>query len=461
MTRSTRPDTSTSPPWPPGPASGLTGWQLLASMSSDLLGSLSRWQHAHGDLVHLRIWPEHEVVVSNPTLVRELLVTRHDDLVRWERGIRAFRRVQGQTVLTTEGEAWRAKRQAVQPALSPKALQPFIQTIADAAAHAMDRWPTHHAAWPIESAFTSLAMDLILRLMFTQPAAEDIGAVEAAVHTVLTTTNAEMFWPASWPDWMPWKRRKHRATRLLKGLVERHVQRRLACDEAGWPEDLLSRLLRLHRSDAARWPLEAVRDECITTFLAGHETVAATLTWWAWCMAANPRAQARAQEEVAQVLEGAAPGAQHLPRLRWLNATLQETLRLYPAAPVLFTRRGERAVQLGAWHFPARTMFIVPVQGLHHDARWFPEPMAFRPERFVDGAEPPPRGAFLPFGAGPRVCVGQHLAMAELTIVAALVLQRLELRVPAGLPPPRPVLQISLRPEEPLKLDVQPVPARP
>jgi unspecific monooxygenase len=428
-------------------------------MSRDLLGALRTWQQTHGDLVHLRIWPEHEVLVSDPALVRELLVTRHDDLLRWERGMRAFRRVQGDTVLTTEGETWRAKRQAVQPSMSPKAVQSFTNTITEAATQALAGWPSHHEAWPVESAFTSLAMDVILRLMFSHPAGEDTGAVEAAVHTVLAATNAEMFWPASWPDWMPWKRNKYRALRLLKGMVQRHLQQRLASDEAVWPDDLLTRLLRLHRCDGGRWSLEAVRDECITTFLAGHETVAATLTWWAWCMAAHPQVQARAQEEVAQVLRGAPPSTEHLPRLRWLTATLQETLRLYPAAPMLFTRRSTRPVQLGPWHFPARTMFIVPVQGLHHDPRWFTEPESFRPERFADGAEPPPRGAYLPFGAGPRVCVGQHLAMAELTIVTALLLQRRALHVPERAAPPRPVLQISLRPAQPLHIALQPIAA--
>jgi unspecific monooxygenase len=162
---------------------------------------------------------------------------------------------------------------------------------------------------------------------------------------------------------------------------------------------------------------------------------------------------------VAQVLHARPPGVEHLQRLPRLAATLHETLRLYPAAPVLFSRRATRPVHLGPWRFPARTLLIVPVQRLHHDARWFPAPLAFRPQRWLEADGTLPRGAYLPFGAGPRVCVGQHLAMAEMTVVAAMLLQRFVLKVPAGTAPPRPVLQISLRPAQPLRLALQPAPA--
>jgi cytochrome P450 len=222
--------------------------------------------------------------------------------------------------------------------------------------------------------------------------------------------------------------------------------------QADWPQDLLTRLLALHVADPQAWPLRAVRDECMTAFLAGHETTAATLTWWAWCMAAHPSAQAAARAEVDMVLQGRAPVAADLPALDYLGRSLQETLRLYPAAPVLISRRARRPVMLGGWQLPARTIFAVPLQLMHHDARWFPQPQAFRPERFADGAPAIPRGAFMPFGTGPRVCLGQHLALAEMTVIAAMFLQRYSLDVPAGMAPPRPVHNITLRPQTPLTL---------
>lgn len=442
--------------WPPGPSAGPMGLRLLRRMSRDLTGTLADWQQTFGDVVHLRIWPEHTVVVMDPQLVRDLLVTHHDTLIRWERGIRVFAEVHGHSVLVSEGDAWRAKRHALQPGFTPKSVQNLVPTIAGTSAAVLARWPAHDGHWPIESALTSLAMDVILRLMFSEQIGDDARAAEQAVRTVSEAANARFYALASAPAWVPWKRGERRALAVLDGLIDRHVRARLAKSDDAWPDDLLSRLLKLHREDedGRMWPLQAVRDECMTTFLAGHETLSATLAWWAWCMASNPQAQAAARAEAARVLNGAAPGAEQLTSLCYLRQTIEETMRLYPAAPVLISRRVTKPVVLGAWQMPARTLFMLPVQLMHHDPRWFAQPDVFRPERFSPDAPAVPRGAYLPFGTGPRVCLGQHLAMTEMTVVAAMLLQRFALSVPDGMTPPRPVMNVTLRPDQPLHLAI-------
>ncbi|MCA0177470.1 MAG: cytochrome P450 [Proteobacteria bacterium] len=417
---------------------------------------MAHWQREFGDTVHLRIWPEHMVVLAEPQLVRELLVARHDALVRWERGIAVMARTHGHSVLMAEGEAWRAKRQALQPAFAPKAVQAFVPAMGDAVARALDGWPHEAARWPIEQALTALTMDVIMRLLFSSTVGDDARTAETAVHALSRAANTAFYWPASISEWLPGQARARRARQALESLIDRHLTARLALPDADWPDDLLTRLLRLHRSEPQAWPLQAVRDECMTAFLAGHETTAATLTWWAWCMAAHPEIQTAARAEVAQVLQGRRPEAADLPALRLLTATLQETLRRYPAVPVLMSRRGREPVTLGGRTYPARTLFVLPVQLLHHDARWFEQPLAFRPARFLDGAPEIPRGAYLPFGAGPRVCLGQHLALTEMVVVAAMLLQRATLTVPAGMAAPEPVVNVTLRPREPLVLAVGP-----
>jgi len=446
--------------WPPGPPSGPTGWGLLRRMSRDLLGTLVDWQQRHGDVVHLRIWPEHQLVVTDPALVRELLVASHEDLIRWERGTQVFSQLHGHSVLVAEGAAWRGKRQALQPAFAPKSVLAFVPTIAATAAQALDQWPRQAAArWPIERELTTLAMDVIARMLFSNSIGAEAEVAAAAIHRLGVAANSEFFWPASWPNAMPWKRGKRAALALLRGLIERQLQARLALAPAQRPDDLLTRLLQLQRDDPDAWPFQAVRDECMTAFLAGHETVAATLTWWAWCLAAHAPAQRRAAAEVRQVLQGRTPTADDLPALGFLTQTLQETMRLYPAAPVLLSRRSTGPVALGAWWVPARTLFMVPVHLMHRDPRWFAEPLEFRPERFAPDAPAAPRGAYLPFGVGARVCLGQHLAMAEMKVVAALLLQRHVLSVPAGEAAPRPLLNVTLRPERSLQLDLAPAAA--
>jgi len=443
--------------WPPGPQAGLTGWHLLRQMSRDLLGTLADWQQTYGDVVHLRIRPEHTVVVTDPHLVRELLVTHHDALVRWERGTRVFAQLHGHSVLTVEGDAWRHKRHALQPSFNPKAVGAFVPGIVRATGLALVDWPAHAAHWPVESALTSLTMDVIVQLMFSDQLGEDARLVQNAVRAVSEAANTDFYWPASSPDWVPWKRARREALRVLRDLIDRHLQARLRMPDDAWANDLLTRLLCLHRENPQTWPLQAVRDECMTTFLAGHETAAATLTWWAWCMASNPVAQAAARDEVNCVLRGGTPTPETRPALRYVAQTIEETMRLYPAAPVLISRRALRPITLGAWQFPARTMFMLPVQLMHLDPRWFPDPASFQPSRFADDAPQAPRGAYMPFGTGPRVCLGQHLAMAEMTVIAAMVLQRFSLSVPDGMPDPRQLLNVTLRPEQPLHLAVAPV----
>lgn len=438
--------------WPPGPHSGLTGWHLLSDIAGDPLAVLTRWQREFGDLVHLRIWPEHEVVVTDPVLVRDLLIHHHEGLVRWERGINVFSQAQGHGVFVAEGAEWQNKRHALLGSFTPKAVHGFLPNIVSATDQALADWPASHLHWPIESALTSLAMDVIVRLLFSCAIGADVGQAEHAVQTLMAEANSEMYWPVSAPIWAPWKRAKRQSLAFLDKMIDSHVQARLSLPQAHWPEDLLTRLLSLHKADAQAWPLKAVRDECMTTFLVGHETVAATLTWWAWCMASNPQAQTQAKQEVQQHLQGQSPSSEDLSKLTYLTQTLKETLRLYPAAPLLFTRRLTQAVVLGPWQLPAKTMLVLPIRLMHLDPRWFADPCDYKPERFDPDAPPPQRGSFLPFGVGPRVCLGQHLAMMEMTVIAAMVLQRFTLSVPSGASEPKPKLNVSLRPEHPLHL---------
>jgi unspecific monooxygenase len=359
-------------------------------------------------------------------------------------------------VLVAEGEPWKTKRQALQPNFLPKPSAALVPAMAACASRALAAW--RPGPWPVEEALTTLTMEVIAQMAFSGDIAAEAPAAAQALHDVSVAANREFYWPFNPPRWLPWQRAKRQGMALLDDLVGRQITARLQTPRATWPDDLLARLLALHEADPATWPLSAVRDECMTTFLAGHETAAATLTWWMWCMAANPQAQQQAREEVQTLLAGRAPAAQDMAALPYLQATLQETMRLYPAAPVLIGRRATRPITLGGWQIPARTLFLVPVQLMQHDERWFPEPHAFRPGRFLGETHSAPRGAYMPFGTGPRICLGQHLVMAEMTVIAAMVLQRYELAPLPDTPAPQPVMNVTLRPRQPLRLQLAALP---
>ncbi|MFN9506651.1 MAG: cytochrome P450 [Rubrivivax sp.] len=239
----------------------------------------------------------------------------------------------------------------------------------------------------------------------------------------------EMFWPVTLPDWLPLpgKRAKRRALRSLHGLVQRHITQRQALPPEAAPQDDLLAMLLAVRDEHTGDGLSAteLHDECMVMFQAGHETSATALLWWAWLMAMHPEAQARAQAEVQAVLGTREPQAADATALDWPGATLKEAMRLYPPVAALMSRRVKRALQLGPWTLPAGAMLRITPAVIQRDARWFPEPDAFRPERFVSTAAAPPRGTWMPFGTGPRVYIGQHFAVLEMTLIAPLRLQLL------------------------------------
>jgi cytochrome P450 len=300
-------------------------------------------------------------------------------------------------------------------------------------------------------------MDAISRTLFSTPIGDDTAAAAEAVQVLSETALAEMFWPVTLPDWLPLpgKAAKRRAQRLLHGLLGERIAARRASGEQ--KNDLLGMLLAL-RDEASGGALspQEVYDQCMVSFQAGHETSATALLWWSWLLAAHPEAQARAREEVDAVLAGRVPTADDAGALPWLSATLKEAMRLYPPVAAVMTRRLTREITLGGVTLPARTLVRVTPWLLHRDPRWLPdEPLAFRPERFLPGAPHDiPRGAYIPFGLGPRVCLGQHFAVLEMTLIAALVLQRFELG-PAGPEVPKPRMAVTLRPDGGLRLHLR------
>ncbi|KAG9560156.1 hypothetical protein KCV01_g21360, partial [Aureobasidium melanogenum] len=271
------PDPMFKSAWPPGPRAGLTGWRFLRAMSRDLLGSLSAWRRAHGDLVHLRIWPEHQILVADPHVARELLVGHHDALIRWEPGMRAFARSQGHSVLVAEGESWKAKRRALQPSFSHRASRDALPLMVAATRQALDRWAPQAYSFALDDALTSLTVNIITRLLFSRDAESASPHVRQAVHALLAEINSEFYRPLTLPDWLPWNRERREARRLLLNMIQSRLQERLVADAKDWPDDLLSRLLHLHIADPVAWSSQDVLDECMTAFLAGHETLAATL----------------------------------------------------------------------------------------------------------------------------------------------------------------------------------------
>jgi cytochrome P450 len=187
-------------------------------------------------------------------------------------------------------------------------------------------------------------------------------------------------------------------------------------------------------------------------FGAGFDTTSSALTWWIGLMATHPAVARQLRDELDAANTEAPATHESVVRLPYLNATIKEAMRLYPPSTALFTRVAIRDVVIEGTAVDKGTLAVIPIWNLHHDSRWFPDPESFRPERFLPGATPIPRGAFMPFGAGPHFCLGQYFASIEMALVAAEIIQQFDLSLEAGTSLPEPLVDLALKPKTTMRV---------
>lgn len=443
---------------PPGPLRRWWGFPLLIQMKRDYLGFTGALHRDYGDISYMHIAYEHAYDLFSPELVRAVLVDNADGLIRWERGIEIFEQVFGRSVLVTEGDVWKRQRRMLMPAFSPKNIAGYGALMVDAAHVALSQAlpdEQKEGLVDMDAFFSGLAMDVIMRTMFSSTASETSRLASQATQVLSAAAMREMFMPFTLPDWLPLpgKAAKRNALRDLRAVVSQHIAtRRSNPNEV--QSDLLAMLLAL-RDEATGESLsdQEIFDQCMVTFQAGHETSATALLWWSRLMAEHPAVCEQAMQEVDTLLQGRAPVAADVHQLPWLTATLKEAMRLYPPVAALMTRRATRDISVGDWLIPKDSMIRITPWHLQRDARYFSDPDRFMPERFA-APDAQAHRAWMPFGTGPRVCIGQHFAMMEMTLVAAIFLQRFHMRLPADAPPAEPVLNVTLRSKHGVKLVV-------
>ncbi|MEW6369734.1 MAG: cytochrome P450 [Pseudomonadota bacterium] len=444
---------------PPGPRDRAFGMRSLRRMQLDFLGFWRDAHERHGDTVYVKFGHVDYYALRHPEQIREVLVEKAHAFVRWERHVEVLAQLHGQSLLITEGAQWRRQRRMLQPAFGLRRFDAYAGQVSAAIDEALAAMPGDGAtALDFEHAMNMLAADAILRTMFGARFGDRTGSIERAVRTLVDAGYREMFLPFALPDWLPYPGRgaKRAAMDLLDDLVRSHIAARRAAP-AG-QDDLLGMLLAAVDEEGgeeggAMLDDEGVRDQLMTTFLAGHETTAAALTWAGWALASHPEVADRAAAEVDRVLGGRTPGYADLARLPYIGMVVKEVMRLYSPSPGLLARRALEDVRIGDYLLPKGSVVSIMTVIPHHDARWFPQPERFDPARFDPAAgREIPRGAYLPFGAGPRVCIGSSFAAVEITLTLAMLLQRFTLRPAPGQGVPKPRMGVSQRPEGGLRL---------
>jgi enediyne biosynthesis protein E7 len=431
--------------FPGPPPSALPG--LLRKLWFDRLSLLADAAAEFGDVVRFTMGPKTIYFFNHPDHAKHVLA---DNAGNYHKGMglaEARRRVIGDGLLTSEGELWRHQRRAIQPAFRRERIGGFAAVVTDEADALLDRLSSHLGGDPVDvvAEMTRLTIGVLGRTLFDMDLSP-LRFLGEAFATAQDQAMFEMVTLGALPLWLPLprNRRFRAARRQLDDTVHALVAARER-DGSRAGDDVISLLLGAYRDEPdARLRRRRLRDEVVTILLAGHETTASTLSWTWSLLARHPEAAETVRAEVAEVLGDRPPGYQDLARLHYTTMVIQEAMRLYPPVWGL-TRKALGPDEIGGYRVPGGADVMICPYTLHRHKDFWADPDQFRPERFEPtAAGPAHRYAYIPFGAGPRVCVGSHLGMLEATLVTAMVARRFRLELSGG-GDPEPEAMLSLR----------------
>lgn len=434
------------------PRGGVFG--LLPELSRDALGLLTRCARDYGDMVRVRLGLTRAVLVNHPDLVEEVLVTRNHDF-RKHVGARRLGSLLGNGLLLTEGDFWLRQRRLMQPAFHRQRIAAMGETMVGMTLAALDGWKADETR-DVSQEMIELTMQVVGRTLFGTEVGEDLSRIRATNRVFVEHFRSRLFTmmillPDRFPS--PGNRRYRRAVGDLERLVYRIIGERRASGDDG--NDLLGMLLAARDEAGSGMTDRQLRDEVMTLLLAGHDTTALALTW-AWVLLAqHPQAEATLHAEVDAVLGGRPPTAADTFQLSYVEHVVTETLRLYPTAWVI-GREAVRDTEIGGQPVAKGSTILISPWVLHRDPRFFDQPEEFRPERWADGlVQRLPRGAYLPFGAGQRVCIGSAFAQLEAMLLLATIAQRFKLELTDRTGPVEPLPVVTLRARHPVMMTLR------
>ncbi len=374
-----------------------------------------------GDVAGIKVGPQQLVIINHPDYIRDVLVTHHKNFTKGE-GLQRAKKLLGEGLLTSEGEFHLRQRRLAQPAFHRQRISEYAQTMVAYAERQTNRWQAGQSC-DVAREMMQLTLAIAGKTLFdadvdVEAEADEIGeALTEAMRTFDRFTLPFSQLLERLP--LPANRRFDQARERLDATIYRMInERRHDQQERG---DLLSLLMaaRDEEGDGTGMTDEQLRDEAMTIFLAGHETTANALAWTWYLLAQHPEIEQRFHTELDEVLQGRAPTPADYPRLRYTEMIFAESMRLYPPAWTI-GRRAINDYEIAGYHIPARTIVIMSQFVTHHDARWFPEPDTFDPERWTpEQKESRPKFSYFPFGGGNRVCIGESFAWMEGVLVLA------------------------------------------
>jgi len=441
---------------PPAPKPRTEPLGTLAFLRAVRENPIATWMEVHfeelvmageGTLGHL-------TVVHDPAIIRHILVDNAANYRKDDLQIRILAPGLGRGLITAGGEEWKLQRRTIAPLFTPRTVGGFVPAMAGAAERLVKRWRRRAEGRVVDAALemTRVTLDVLERTIFTHGVPRDPDALGRAITRYFNTLGRvdplDIF---GFPDWIPriGRLRARPTIRFFEETVNELIEGRKALLARGEPapQDLLTLLLEASDPETGRGLSDIeVRANIVTFIGAGHETTANALSWSLYLLSQDERARSRIEREVDEVLGEGPFEPHHLERLVYTRAVIDEAIRLYPPVPYM-SRTAIQDDRIEDLHIPAGSMVAIAPYVLHRHRKLWDQPDVFRPERFL----PEERGridrfAYLPFGAGPRVCIGASFSLQEAVIVLATIVQSVRLDLIEG-HEVMPVQRITLRPD--------------
>jgi cytochrome P450 len=416
--------------FPPGPDVNVL-WRGVQNRGPiDPTKYFTELREKYGSAAHYKLGRHHIVYLNDPELIREVLVVQHANFIKERTQQRARNLLLGEGMITADGPKHRQQRQVAQPAFHRQRIPQHADEIVRRAVH------LRHQLHPGDKRdlyvdMMHLSLDLVGRTLFNTDLGDEIRTLNKAVGNIMDVYNAIVLLPAInfllKIPMTPLRKFVH-ARDHLDAIVRRMIdEHRLGLHG---DSDLLT--MMLHAQDQMGWSDTDLRDQVVTVFLAGYETMAIALTWTWYLLSQHPEIETRMHAEIDCVLNGRLPTYEDLPQLKYCEMVLAEAMRLYPPAWAM-GRQALEAFQLGPYSLPARTTVVISQFVTHRDPKLFPDPLRFDPERHTPEAKAArQRFSYFPFGMGPRQCIGEAFAWMEGVLVLSTIAQKFRFRLVEG-----------------------------
>jgi cytochrome P450 len=440
------------------PQGRLSFRQFLRVIRDNTLASFPPEDFDADILVRRLLW-RRTIIVNEPGAIRHVLLDNASNYVKTELTRRLLEPGLGRGLLTTEGETWRRHRRIMAPSFDPRSVAGYAPIMTEVTQELIEKWDAlaDGSEVDVAGAMMHATLHIISRAMFSADSDEIVDVVERGVNQYQMNVRPQLVDLLNLPRWLARLITPMHSAGIFNEFdksVDRLLNERGRQPDAE-PKDLLARLIAARDDETGSgMTAKEVRDQVVTIFMAGHETTAQTMAWTWYLLSQHPAVEAKLHAELATVLGRRTPGSEDLANLRYTRMVIDESMRLYPPAHTT-ARQPLVADEILGHRIPAGAEVLIVPWLLHRKPSLWEHPDRFEPERFApEHAASRPRFAYIPFGAGPRICIGAAFAMTEATLILATIAQRYRLRLKPG-HPVEPQGLITLRPRYGLQMRLE------